>query len=85
MSNGVYYITIAVMFGTVILVFAMKYGSAVFAARARLAGDAAYRALAERALAVQAEQQAALTGLREDLARLATSVASVEKILKQVE
>lgn len=85
MSNSVYFITVAVMFGTVILVFAMKYGSAVFAARARLASDAAYRALAEQALAAQAEQQAALAGLRDDLARLATSVASVEKILKQVE
>jgi hypothetical protein len=85
MSTSVYVFSVAAIFGTIILVFAMKYGSAAFAARARLAGDAAYRALVEQALAAQAEQQAALAGLRADLARLATSVASVEKILKQVE
>ncbi|MBS0376126.1 MAG: hypothetical protein JSR73_16215 [Proteobacteria bacterium] len=85
MSTSVYFISLTAMFGTVIVVFAMKYGSAVFAARARLAGDAAYRSLAEQALAAQAEQQAALAGLRADLSQLATSVAAVEKILKQVE
>ena len=85
MMTSIYLLTLGTMFGTILVVFAMKYGSAVFAARARLAGDAAYRALAEQALAAQAEQQATLAGLRTDLARVVTSLASVEKILKEVE
>ena len=70
---------------TIIAVFGMKYFSALFQARARLANDALYRALAEKAVSAQAENQATLTAIRADLAKFANSLATVEKILQQVE
>jgi len=85
MSTDVYFITLLLFFGTILLVFAMKYFSAAFSARARIASDAAYRALVEQATAAQSENQAALAAIQADLAKLATSLAAVEKILKQVE
>ena len=85
MSPGIYFLTLAVIFGTVLAVFGMKYFSAVFAARARLANDEAYRALAEKAAAGLAENQATLGAIRGELAALSASLAAVEKVLKQVE
>jgi hypothetical protein len=85
MSNSIYLITIGLFFGTILLVFAMRSLSAAFAARARLASDEAYRSLAEKAGAAQADTQASLSAIQADLARLATSLAAVEAILKQVE
>lgn len=85
MSTGIYLATIGVVFGTILIVFAMKYISAAATARARIAGDDAYKALAERTLALQAESAAALAAIQADVARLSTSVTSVEAILRQVE
>jgi hypothetical protein len=62
----------------VVLVFFMKYVSAVLQARVRLGQDEAYREIATRAAAAQAETAALLSQI---LAR----VAVVEKILKDVE
>lgn len=70
---------------TIMVVFGMKYFSALFQARARLANDALYRDLAEKAATAQAETQASLTAIRADLAKFASSLATVEKILQQVE
>jgi hypothetical protein len=62
----------------VVLVFFMKYVSAVLQARVRLGQDEAYREIAAKAAAAQAETAALLSQI---LAR----VAVVEKILKDVE
>ena len=85
MSSGIYFLTLAVMFGTILVVFGMKYFSAAYAARARLANDDAYRALAEKAVAAQSENQASLTAVQAELSKVSASLAAVEKILKQVE
>lgn len=85
MATDIYLITLGLFFGTVLLVFGMKYFSAVFAARARRADDEAYRTLAEKALAAQSDSQTSLSAIQADLARLTASLASVETILKQVE
>jgi hypothetical protein len=61
-----------------VLVFFMKYVSAVLQARVRLGQDEAYRELAARAVGTQAEVAAALAGIQSRL-------AVVEKILKDVE
>ncbi len=61
-----------------VLVFFMKYVSAVLQARVRLGQDEAYREIAAKATVAQAETAAALA---EILSRLAV----VERILKQVE
>jgi hypothetical protein len=62
----------------VVLVFFMKYVSAVLQARVRLGQDEAYRELATKAATAQAETAAAL-------GQLQTRLAVIEKILKDVE
>jgi len=85
MSTSVYVLTLAVFFGTILLVFGMKYFSAAFAARARIANDAAYHALVERVAVAQSEQQTALSAIQAELSKVSASLSGVEKILKQVE
>jgi uncharacterized protein YlxW (UPF0749 family) len=68
----------------IVLVFGAKYVSAIFQAWAQKSQDRQYRALAERVIAVQGQNQATLTALQSDLAKLAASVAAVEQVLKQV-
>jgi len=69
---------------TIVLVFAVKYISAIFQAWARRANDQDYRALAERAAAAQSEAQATMAAIQADLSKVASSLATVEKILQQV-
>lgn len=85
MSESIYLLTICLPLGAAVLIFGMKYFSAAFAARAGAESDAAYSALAEKAVQAQAAHQATLAAMQAELAKLSGSVASVEKILKQVE
>jgi hypothetical protein len=85
MTTAQYLIFVAPLFVTILVVFGMKYFSALSQARARMANDALYQALAEKAITAQAENQAALSAIRADLTRFAASLATVEKILQQVE
>jgi hypothetical protein len=68
-----------------VLVFFMKYLSAVLQARARSGQDEAYRELAARTAGTQAETAAALSSLATVLAEIQSRLAVVEKILKEVE
>jgi hypothetical protein len=85
MTTTQYLIFVSPLVVTILVVFGMKYFSALFQARARLANDGLYRTLAEKAVAVQSENQVALAAIRSDLTRFAGSLATVEKILQQVE
>jgi uncharacterized membrane protein YfbV (UPF0208 family) len=85
MTTAQYMTFIAPFVVTILVVFGMKYFSAIFQARARLANDGLYRVLAEKAVAVQTDNQAALAAIRADLTRFGASLATVEKILQQVE
>jgi uncharacterized membrane protein len=85
MPTWLYLLTICLILGAVLIVFGMKYFSAAVQARARIASDAAYRALAEQAVNAQTENQAALAAMRGELSRIAASLASVEKVLQQIE
>jgi hypothetical protein len=91
MANGgdmpvwLYLLTISLILGTILVVFGMKYFSALFQARARLANDALYRTLAEKAVAAQSENQVVLSAIRTELASVSASLGAVEKILQQVE
>lgn len=69
----------------IVLVFGAKYFSAIFQAWAQKSNDRQYRILAEKVTAVQAETQAAMAGIQAELAKIATTLAAVEKILQQVE
>ncbi len=68
-----------------VLVFFMKYVSAVLQARVRLGQDEAYREIAAKAAAAQAETAAALASFGPALAQIQSRLAVVEKILKDVE
>jgi epoxyqueuosine reductase QueG len=68
-----------------VLIFAMKYGSAVAQARVRLRQDEAYREVAAKAAASQAEIAAALSSFGTLLAEIQSRLGVFEKILKDVE
>jgi signal transduction histidine kinase len=73
------------LFVTILLIFGMKYFSAMRQTHARVATDTAFRELAEKATALQSDAVAALASVRTELADIKLRLASVEKILKEVE
>lgn len=85
MAEHVYLLTLFLPLGTVLLIFGMKYYAAVQQAKARLASDEAYRQVAEQAAAAQAETAATLAAMSTMLADVKTRLATVEKILREVE
>lgn len=85
MSTSTYLLTICLPLLTLLLVFGMRYLSAVLQARARFANDEAYRQLAEKAAAAQAAAAAALSSIDANLADVKSRLAAVEKVLKEVE
>lgn len=84
MSTGIYLTTIGLFFGTILIVFAMKYISVAVSARARIASDEAYKALADKAVALESQSAAALAAIQADVAKLKVTVTSVEEILRKV-
>jgi hypothetical protein len=85
MHEHVYLLTIGLPLLTILLVFGMRYYAAVQQAKARLANDDAYRAIAEKAVSAQADTANALAAMNVTLADLKSRLAAVEKILKEVE
>ncbi len=85
MTTAQYLIDISPVLATILIVFGMKYFSAIFQARARMANDALYQALAEKVVMAQTENQATLAAIRADLGKFGSSLASVERILQQVD
>jgi len=67
-----------------VLIFFMKYVSAVLQARVRLGQDEAYREIATQATAAQTQTAAALASLGASVTEIQVRVAVVEKILKDV-
>jgi len=70
---------------TVILVFGMKYFSAARQASLRVASEDGYRALAERTVKAQEAGAELLGAINAGLADIERRLASVEKVLKEVE
>jgi hypothetical protein len=85
MTDLLYLLTICLPLATGLLIFGMRYVSAVLQARARLANDDAYRLLAEKAAAGQSETATALSAIQAAMADVRTRLTAVEKILKDVE
>jgi phage shock protein A len=85
MSEHLYLLTMLVFLGTILIIFALKYGSAAYQARARSATEAAYRELAQSALTTQSETASAIAAMQSELAQIATRLAAVVKILQDVE
>jgi hypothetical protein len=68
-----------------VIVFFMKYMSAILQARVRLGQDEAYRAIADRAVAGQAETASALAALGRAVTDIQAQLGGITKILKDVE
>lgn len=85
MSENVFFAAFFFPAAAAVLVFFMKYVSAVLQARVRLAQDEAYRELAGKAAAAQAETAAAVAALGTTLAEIQARIGGLEKILKEVE
>ena len=71
MSESVYFLTICLPLGTILIVFGMRYRAQVLQARALAAGNA--------------DSAAALKALAHSLADVQARLAGIEKILKAVE
>ena len=70
---------------TVILIFAMKYFAAARQARLRITSEDTYRELAERTVEAQEKSVEILAALKSGMSQIETRLASVEKVLKEVE
>lgn len=84
MSEQIYLMTLTIPLGTVLVIFAMKYLSAAYKARSEAASAEAYRELAARSAAAQAENAAALAAIRATLGDMHGRLAEVETMLKEV-
>ena len=71
MSESVYFLTICLPLGTILLVFGMRYRALVLQARAQAAGNV--------------DNTAALKAIADSLADVQARLAAIEKILKAVE
>lgn len=72
-------------FVTILLIFGMKYFSAARQAQGQFTSEKALRELTATVTALQGEATTALAALRTELADIKSRLASVEKILKEVE
>ncbi|KPC54230.1 hypothetical protein [Amantichitinum ursilacus] len=68
-----------------VIIFLMRYVSAIIQTRLRTRHDEAYRELAQNAVAQQAESSGQIASLQATLSRIEARLGSVEKILKEVE
>jgi hypothetical protein len=85
MSTPLYIFSISIPLLTILAIFAIRYLALTQQAKARIASDEAYRALAEKAAAAETAAAASLAAIQQSLADVRTRLASVEKILKDVE
>jgi len=73
------------LFVTILLIFGMKYFTAVRQAKGQFTSETALHVLTAKVTALQGEATAALASVRTELADIKSRLASVEKILKEVE
>jgi Tfp pilus assembly protein PilO len=85
MQATIYFITLAIIVGTIIAVFGIRFLQASAVAGADAARTEAYRKLASDAVTAQAGNAATLSAIQSELAEIKTRMTSVETILKAVE
>ena len=84
MSENLYLVSLLVIAGTTLLVFAMRTLAARQESRARIVAQSAWEALAARAAAAQAETAVHLAPIQPELAAIARRLAAIETLLSQV-
>ncbi len=85
MSPTIYFISMGAMFGTIIIIFGIRFLQASAVAGADAAHTDAYRKLAADAVTAQSGNAATLSAIQSELAEIKARMAAVEKILKEVE
>jgi len=85
MSESLYLLSISLVLVTILLVFGMRYFSTIQQANVRIESDAAYRQIAEKAVASASENTTALASIQAALADVRTRLTAIEKVLKEVE
>ena len=81
----IFFISMGAMFGTIIIVFGIRYLQAIAVGRADAAHTDAYRKLASEAVTAQTDNAARLTAIESELAQIKARITSVETILKTVD
>jgi predicted negative regulator of RcsB-dependent stress response len=85
MSESLYLLSISLVLVTILLVFGMRYFSTIQQANVRIESDAAYRQIAEKAVAAASENTTALSSIQATLGDVRTRLTAIEKVLKEVE
>ena len=85
MTTVVFLITQAVVWGTPLAIFGLKYWAAAKAADVQTKTQDAYRKLAADSVTAQSGNAATLSAIQSELAEIKARMASVETILKTVE
>lgn len=85
MSEFVFFVTVALLLGTIMIIFAMKYFAAARQSQSRIANEDAYRDLAQKAITAGSHNATALSAMQAELSQFNTRLAAVEHILKAVE
>jgi hypothetical protein len=85
MSEHVYFLSLGLVFGTILLIFGIRAYSAIQQAKARDASEASYRQIAEKAVAAASENTTVLASIQATLAEVRIRLTAIEKILKDVE
>ena len=81
----IYFITLAALLGTIVLVFGIRFLQAAAVANADAAHTDAYRRLASDAVTAQSGNAATLSAIQRELTEIRTRLANVETVLKAVE
>ena len=85
MSEPIYILSISLVFGTIALIFGMKYYASIRQARTRVLSEDAYRDIAAKSAAALSGTATALAAIQGEVAEIKARMAAVEKILKAVE
>jgi hypothetical protein len=85
MTITLYLLTLMLPLGTILIVFGLRYYAQIQQAKARLANDDAYRALAQSASTAQSQIATSLAAVEANVSDVRTRMAAMEAILKAVE
>lgn len=85
MNEDIYLLTLCLFLGAVVLIFGLRAAASVVQARAKIASEAGYRQVAERAAAAEADTATSLTSIQAAVEEVRSRLTAVETILKAVE
>lgn len=85
MSESLYVFTLLLIAATCVLIFSVRAWAAFQGAKARQAREDAYRDLAAKCVATQAEGVSQMAALQAELVRVCGRLTAIEGVLRSVE